>query len=250
MKKFSSEFGHNYETYTFGYANYCVREPGDKLSDIYAQGYLPYSGASNTKDIFYMARSARIPLNSFELSSENRRVAKKFDGTFDIKTTLLKEFNTQDATFLSFCTDYFKKRHGPDVMPLTRLQSILDANLITHIITGQRDQRPASYVFEVSDNTMTHFWYSFYDLSLIQQSLGLWLMIDSARRAKARKEKYLYIGTLYGEKALYKTAFKNIEYWDGSEWTSGLQKIKDLGRKDNSRSIELTDMWKKDLELF
>lgn len=250
MKKFSSELGHNYETYTFGYTNYCIREPHDKLSEIYEQGYLPYSGSPNIKHTFYMARSARIPLNSFELTSENRRIAKKFDGLFEIKTEPIKKFDCHNSEFLSFCTEYFNKRHGPKVMPPERLKSILEENLITHIVTGKLNEKPASYIFEVSDNTMTHFWYSFYDLSLVYQSLGLWLMLDSARRAKDRGEKYLYIGTIYGEKALYKTAFENIEYWNGLTWTKGIKEIKKLGREDNTRTIGLTDLWKKDLELF
>ncbi|MDP4001485.1 MAG: hypothetical protein Q8P69_00345 [bacterium] len=250
MKKFSSEFGHNYETYSFGYTNYCIREPGDKLSEIYKQGYLPYSGSPNTKHIFYMARSARVPLDSFRLTSENRRIAKKFDDSFQIQAIPIRKFNHNDPSFLTFCVDYFKKRHGPNVMPLARLKSILDADLITHIVAGERDGQHISYTFEVSDNIMTHFWYSFYDLSLVHQSLGLWLMLDSARRAQARGEKYLYLGTVYGEKALYKTAFENIEYWNGATWTGGLKEIKKLGREDNTRTIGLTDLWKKDLELF
>lgn len=249
MRKFSSEFGHNYKTYSFGYANYCVREPGDKLSEIYEQGYLPYSGSPDAKDVFYMARSARIPLKSFSLTSENRRIAKKFDTSFETQEIPIKDFD-QDAVFLKFCGDYFSKRHGPKVMPMERLRSILDANLITHIVTGIRDGKPASYVFEVSDDQMTHFWYSFYDVSLVHQSLGLWLMIDSARRARARGATHLYIGTVYGEKALYKTAFEDLEYWNGTEWARGLKEIKKLGREDGERIIEITDLWKKDWELF
>lgn len=250
MKKFSSELGHNYETYTFGYANYCIREPNDKLSEIYEQGYLPYSGSPRVKHTFYMARSARIPLESFHLTSENRRIAKKFDDSFEIIIRPFKKFDYDNPEFLSFCTEYFNKRHGPKVMPLERLESILKEDLITHVITGKINEEPASYIFEVSDDTMTHFWYSFYDLSLVYQSLGLWLMLDSARRAKARGEKYLYIGTIYGEKALYKTAFENIEYWNGTTWTNGIKEIKKLGREDNTRTIGLTDLWKKDLDLF
>ncbi len=250
MKKFSSEFGHNYDTYTFGYAHYCIREPGDNLSEIYSQGYLPYSGSPTTQQVFYMARSSRVPLDSFQLSSENHRVAKKFDNTFQIQSATIHTFDHKDPAFLSFCTNYFQKRHGPNVMPTARLQSILDSQLITHIVTGERDGKRAATIFEVSDTNMTHFWYSFYDLDLVHQSLGMWLMIDSARRAQLAGKKYLYLGTVYGQKALYKTAFANIEYWNGSEWIHNTKHIKHLGREDHTRTVGLTDLWKKDLELF
>jgi len=60
-------------------------------------------------------------------------------------------------------------------MPEERLKTILNHGLITDIVSYNMDNRPAAYIFEVSDEDMTHFWYSFYDLSLIYQSLGMWL---------------------------------------------------------------------------
>ncbi len=250
MKKFSSELGHNYNTYTFGFANYCVREKNDKLSEIYDAGYLPYSGSPDVKNILYMARSARVPLDSFVLTSENRRIAKKFDGHFLKETTPLHKFNIRDSIFAPFCTEYFAKRHGPDVMPEKRLRTILDSGFISHVVSYRNKLDPVAYVFEISDSEMTHFWFSFYDLSLVHQSLGMWLMLDSARNAKNRKAKYFYVGTVYGQKALYKTAFKNLEFWDGGEWFADIKKMKHLGREDNNRAIGLTDFWKKDRKTF
>ncbi len=250
MKIFSSEIGHNYKTYTFGFANYCLREKNDKLSEIYNKGYLPYSGAPDVKNILYMARSARVPLNHFVMTSENRRIAKKFDRRFLKKSVPLHKFKSNDPTFVEFCVDYFYKRHGPHVMPEKRLETILGAGFISNVVSYYDGPKIVGYVFEVADKEMTHFWYSFYDLSLIHQSLGLWLMIDRAREAKIRNEKYFYVGTIYGEKALYKTAFKNLEFWDGSDWVADIKKIKQLGREDNNRTTELTDLWKRELERF
>jgi len=250
MKKFQSEFGHNYETYSFSYANYCVREKKDDLSDIYAAGYLPYSGSPGVKDIFYMARSARIPLASFTFSSENRRVAGKFDGKVVRQSIPFKNCDAEDRNFKNFCVSYFTKRHGPLVMPEERLKTILNYGLITDIVSYCRDDKPMAYVLEVSDNNMTHFWFSFYDLSLVFQSLGMWLMLDSARHAKDAGRKYLYVGTVYGEKALYKTAFDNIEHWNGSEWTADKKQLKKLGRSDNERVVNIVDDWKSKIKLF
>lgn len=250
MKKFSSESGHNYENYTFGYANYCIREKNDKLSEIYADGYLPYSGSPEAKNIFYMARSARVPLDSFVSSSENRRVAKKFDNHFKRTVTAIQKFDYQNHAFMSFCINYFAARHGPEIMPPERLKTILNSELISHIVSYHNEVDPVAYVFEVSDAKMTHFWFSFYDLSLAHQSLGMWLMLDSARHARDRQTKHLYVGTVYGQKALYKTAFRNLEYWDGNEWTAGIKKIKKMGRDDSHRTTGLIDLWKKERKPF
>ena len=252
MRKFHSEFGHNYKTYSFSYANYCVKDRKDKLSGIYAAGYLPYSGSPGVKDIFYMARSARVPLVSLKFSSENRRVAGKFDGKLIRQSVPLKSCDINSEDFKNFCVSYFTKRHGPLVMPEERLDTILNKRLITHVIsyTGLTSVAPTAYVFEVSDKNMTHFWYSFYDLSLVYQSLGMWLMLDSARHAKSAGKKYFYVGTVYGEKALYKTTFDNIEFWNGNEWVADKKHLKKLGRSDSERVVNITDEWKNKTEFF
>lgn len=250
MHKFQSEFGHNYKTYSFGYANYCVREKNDRISDIYFSGYLPYSGSPKVKGIFYMARSARVSLEALNLSSENRRVAKKFDGRLTRESTPFKNFNIHDEDFINFCTDYFAKRHGPLVMPEERFKTILSHGLITDVVSYSKYGKPVAYVFEVSDKNMTHFWYSFYGLDLVHKSLGMWLMLDSARHAENAGRSYFYVGTVYGEKALYKTAFKRLEYWDGSNWVADVKKLKALSRSESERIVNLTDGWKKARKMF
>jgi arginyl-tRNA--protein-N-Asp/Glu arginylyltransferase len=250
MKIFSSEIGHNYETYTFGFSNYCQKEKNDKLAEIYRHGYLPYSGSPDSKEIFYMARSARVPLRSLELTSENRRVAKKFDNTFAREIVPFSKFDWQEPDFIDFCVEYFAKRHGPNVMPPERLKTILNSGLMTNVISYRTLFRPAAYVFEISDEKMSHFWYSFYDLTLVHQSLGMWLMLDCARLAKERGVEFFYIGTVYGQKALYKTAFKNLEFWDGQNWQADVKKIRQLGHGDANRGLGLTDLWKSKLRIF
>ena len=231
MKLFSKEFGHSYQTYSFGYCNFAMRESDDTLSAPYMKGYLPYSGKLGVRNTFYMARSARVPLGRFTLSSENRRIAKKHDGSFEKERIPIAEFNTTDEAFLSFCLEYFRARHG-DAMPSARLDFILSLELISHIVVYKKEGAVVGYIFEVSDDLMTHFWYSFYDLSYLQQSLGLWLMLDSMRDAGEAGRTHFYLGTAYGEKGLYKTNFEPLEFWDGATWNNDVKGLKELCRKD------------------
>ena len=106
MRFFSSEFAHSYQSYSFGYCNYLEREKKDELSLIYEKGFLPYSGKEGVRDIFYMARSARLVLKDFELNSENRRIAKRFDGSFTKEDIPLTDFDWKNPVFLKFCTNY------------------------------------------------------------------------------------------------------------------------------------------------
>ena len=197
-----------------------------------------------------MARSARVPLSAFTFSSENRRVAKKFDSKLTRISKPISGFGINNKEFINFCVNYFTKRHGPLLMPEERLRAILKSGLITHIISYRRENNPIAYVFEISDKNFTHFWYSFYDPSLAYQSLGMWLMLDSVRHAKNDNKHHFYVGTVYGEKALYKTAFNDIEYWNGGEWVSDKKQLKKLGRSDGERMANLTDEWKDKIELF
>src|SRR5581483_11424330 len=73
-----------------------IMREGEPLEQIYAQGYLPYSGAKDSRDIFYSGRSARVVLVDFKLTSENRRIAKRFDGAFEKKIIPFAEFIPDD----------------------------------------------------------------------------------------------------------------------------------------------------------
>jgi arginyl-tRNA--protein-N-Asp/Glu arginylyltransferase len=249
MKIFSSETAHDYGTYTFAYAQYAQKEPGDPLRSIYGSGYLPYSGSPEAKDIFYMARSARIVLPGFELTSENRRVAKKFDGQFTKERIPFADFVVTKEV-MDFCLTYFGQKHGGSAMPRERLKHILSCGLISHTTIYRSKGNVAAYVLEVADAHTGHFWFSFYDLALAHQSLGMWLMLDCARDAKARGTEHYYLGTVYGEKALYKTNFEPIQWWDGTGWNTDVKLLKERGRSDQGRTAALMDAWKKEKPMF
>ena len=78
----------------------------------------------------------------------------------------------------------------------------------------------------------------------------MWLMLDSAREAQKSGKKYFYMGTVYGEKALYKTNFDNIEHWNGHDWIEDKKKLRDLSRSDEKRVFNAIDEWKEGIEKF
>ncbi len=244
MRLFASEIAQSYDTYSFAYCPYALREPTDCLADIYDEGFLPYSGSRDITDVFYMARSVRLSLPDFALNSENRRIAKRFNDQLTCQRIPFADFDTTDATFIQFCLAYFAERHGPRVMPAARLQTILSSNLITDILVYSSSTAVVAYVFEVSDTSMSHFWYSFYDLAYSNQSLGLWLMTDAIVRAQQAKKTYYYLGTAYGEKGLYKTNFESLAYWNGYTWVMDRQKLRDRCKSDTERTLSGIDEWK------
>ena len=252
MRFFSSELGHEYaKTFTFGYCNYGVLEQGDKTSEMYARGYLPYSGSPDSKGMFYMARSSRIYLPEFELNSECRRVAKKFDGQFSRKAIPFADFKITDE-FIEFWLEYFNRAHGPSIMPRERLMHILNFGVITHVsVYKNTGGKIAGYTLEVQDEIMTHDWYQSYGPELDKSSFGVWLLIDIAREAKARGATYYYPGTVYAEN-IYKTNFPTLEYWSGEKWMKdpNNRELKARTSSDSSRQIQIVDEWKENHPLF
>ncbi len=252
MRFFSSELGSSYGTYTFGYCNYGQLEAGDTLSDMYALGYLPYSGSPESKGLFYMARSGRIYLPEFELNSECRRVAKKFDGKFSRKTIPLHEFDITEE-FINFWLEYFRRSHGASVLSRARFMHWLNCGILSHIgVYSDENKKTIAYTLEISDAEMTHYWYSSYIADLDKQSFGTWLLIDIGRVAKERGAKYYYPGTVYGPSTDYKTNLPALQYWNGESWLKDTNNkgLRSRTNTDSERQITLIDEWKKNHPLF
>ena len=247
MKTFSSEIGHNYDTYSFGYCQYAERESNDRLMDIYAAGYLPFSGSPDVANLAYMARSVRLDLKVWMPNSENRRIYRKFENV-ERQIDPVSQ-HSDDAAIFDFCLAYFAARHG-SVMPADRLRYVLNSGWVTDIATYRIGGNIAAYVWLGRDEEASHFYYSFYDLSFVSNSLGLWLMIDLALKSQELKHSHLYLGTAYGEKGLYKTNFEPLCWWNGRSWQTDREGLRSLCRADDTRILTLTDRWKEDANLF
>lgn len=208
-----------------------IAREGDPLESLYDAGYLPYSSSKGVQNVFYSARSARVVLHEFAMTSENRRIARKFDGAFAKRRMPAHGFAAGDE-FYAFTLSYFARRHGANVMPRERLKLLLSSGLITTVVEYRKGASIVGYVLEVESGKMRHYWYSAYDLSLAKQSLGLWLMLDCIRDAKDSGYSRYYLGTVYGQKALYKTNFEPLEWRDGGIWSRDLRQLKEKGREE------------------
>ncbi len=62
-------------------------------------------------------------------------------------------------------------------------------------------------------------------------------MLDCIIAAKENNLKHYYLGTVYGEKALYKTNFNGLEYWDGNTWQKNISDLKKLIRADKEHEV-------------
>lgn len=242
---FSSEHMFSYKTYTFGYALYAKRIKNEPLDPVYEKGFLPYTGdaIASKYPLFYMARSARVMLENFTLSSENKRIKKKFsDMQFMVTEKPASEY-LKNKTMINFCIEYFEKRHGHGIMTVERIKKLLSYSKEVIVVEYRNAQTetPCAYVIEIHGKHMRHYWFSFFDVALAYSSFGMWLMIDRTEHAKSVAKKFYYLGTVYGDKALYKTNLPALEYWNGQAWTNDIKKLKSRARTDDTRVTFIPD---------
>jgi hypothetical protein len=52
-------------------------------------------------------------------------------------------------------------------------------------------------------------------------------MLNEILEAQKDSKEYMYLGTCYGEKGLYKMNFDYIEWWDGNNWSKDIKLLKE-----------------------
>ncbi len=249
MRLIFSELPPLYNTYTFPHAVYAVAEEGDLISNIYKQGFLPYSADLEKKScIFYLARSLRIDLSNFADSSENRRVDRKMEvDSVTVNNIPIKEYDIEGLDFLKFCKTYILERFPDGAMPMDRFKYILNHDLTTHILEFRGENNALLGVIITSQQeNMMHYWYAFFDNSFRANGpIGKWIMWQSIRWAKELELDYIYLGTCYESKSLYKARdFKGVQFFDGEVWNDDLKELKRRVKED-SEAWDM-DRWRKD----
>lgn len=251
MKIFRAEFNNNYLTYTFGYAEYALMESTGELHLLYKQGFLPFSAnISLPHPVFYLARSLRVNSSLFFDSSENRRVNRKvseFEPTIE-RLPLTKQL-IKDEKFLNFCLSYAEERFTNNAMNRERLEYIFGLGIATDIFKFIRknEDEAFAYVLAAVDADSLHFWFSFYDTSYLKDiPVGKWLMWRMIKWAQENSISYIYLGTTYGEKSLYKVRdFNGLEFFDGTFWNDDMELLKQKCKTDtllpNADVFKLTE---------
>ena len=238
MKIFKSEYLNDYSSYTFSYAEYAIKENDNDISGIYNKGYLPYTGKTDVNyPLFYLARSLRINLSKFMDSSENRRVNRKLNGAApDIVRYDLRDFDIKDKKFIDFCMKYANERFSGNAMNPERFEYILNSGIATDIFkfSNPENDHLTGYVLAIVNDEIFHYWFSFYDTEYLESfPMGKWMMWRMIKWSQENKLKYIYLGTGYGTKSLYKIRdFKGLEYFDGNFWSSDIKLLKTLCKSD------------------
>ena len=226
MKVLFSEAVPDYGHYIFPYAIWGFPEPGETPATFFEAGFLP-----STRELtrFYLARQIRIRLQDFQPSSENRRILRKGAG---LKWELLpREKFTLTPEREAFCKTYADARFGAEVMTIERLRTLFSAPVATHIavFSEAETQKEIGYVvLYLESPRVAFYYYSYYNLAWFEKSLGLFLMTSAVQHFAESSFDYLYLGTCYSERALYKTQFSGCEFFNGFSWSKNVDELKYL----------------------
>lgn len=226
MRLLFSESSPDYSRYLYPYVVWAVPEPGETPADLYDRGFLP---ASPQLDRFCLCRHLRVDLHRFRPSSENRRILRK--GEAVACSLVAREAFDYTTARRQAWHDFARQRFGPGVMPFERLDGLMHGRVITHLLHfTHRDTGGdlGTALLYVQPPRMAHYYFAFYDLSWFRQSLGLHMMTRALVWFAEAGFRHLYLGTCYSRRALYKTQFEGVEFFNGNCWSQRLEELKHL----------------------
>jgi hypothetical protein len=227
MKLVFSEASADPDRYVYPYVVWAFPDPGETPADLFEAGFLP---SAPDLSRFYLARQLRVPLAPWRPTSENRRVRRKA-GDLRCELVPLARFEVtpeRREAWLAFA----EARFGRGVMPGARLDRLLAGRVITHVLVFRegRDHGPECGValLHLESPRLAYYYYAFYDLASAGRNLGMAMMVRAVEWARDQGLAHLHLGTCYSPRALYKTQFEGIEFFNGHRWSGNLAELRHL----------------------
>lgn len=222
MRLLFSEAPPDYGSYVFPWVVWAFPEPGETPSDMLERGFLP-----SARDLsrWYMARQIRVDLPGFAPSSENRRVLRKSEGlSFELVPST--EFVLASEA-RGTCLRYAGERFGEGVMGPERLDGLFASAMTSHVLVCRDGGREVGWTTLLLDRDRTAFYsYAFFEPEGRVRNLGMSIMTRCVAMLADAGFRHIHLGTCYSGKALYKTQFPGVEFWDGTMWRTDLAALK------------------------
>ncbi len=228
MKLLFSEAAPDYGHYLYPYVVWGFLEPGETPADAFEAGFLP---GSATMERYYLVRQLRVPLREWESTSENRRLLRK---SAELECTLIPraDFDYTPERRASWLA-YAEEKFGAGVMPPERLDRLMSGPIISHLLhfTDRATGRDAGTVLMfLQAPRVAWYYYAFYHLTPETRHLGMAMMTSAVEWFTHEGFHHLHLGTCYSERALYKTQFEPMEFFNGFRWSRNLDELKHLVR--------------------
>jgi leucyl-tRNA---protein transferase len=194
----------------------------------YAKGYL---FGRREKGDMYQTRSLRVNLEQFELSSENRRVLKKFPELKIELVTLPYPNYTWEIHQLG--KTFYAEKFGDGTMSASKIKAMFtqpQQNNMTHVVVVKIDMEIVGYALAYASEKILHYAYPFYKPQYMNTNLGIAMMTAVIDWCKQKNYEYVYLGSIADHKAKYKLQFSGLEWWDNESqvWSGEISQLKEL----------------------
>ncbi|GIW57059.1 MAG: hypothetical protein KatS3mg083_004 [Candidatus Dojkabacteria bacterium] len=175
-------------------------------------------------------RSIRVNLDEFSLSSENKRILKKFKHKLIVESIPLKQY---DWRIHKIGKDFYEKKFGKDVFSANKIKEILTTRFNFNILLKYQDtEEPDGFCIglqaEYEGIKILHYAYPFYKLEKANSNFGMFMMTLAVTYFQELGYKYIYLGSCHDQKAKYKLQFRGIEWFDekANHWKTDLYELK------------------------
>ena len=166
-------------------------------------------------------------MKKFEASSENRRILKK------VENILISEITLPHPNYHwllgKLAHDFYEKKFGPGIMSAVKTKELLTdsskSNFTTLLVFSSPDG-PLGYAICYANSAILHYSYPFYDLEKSPKDMGLGMMTKTILYAKEKGLTHMYLGSLQRPNDTYKLQFQGLEWFDGKEWSTDIEKAK------------------------
>ncbi len=168
------------------------------------------------KGVMNKTRSFRVDLSKFEMTSENRRVAKKSEN-ISLSTAKIP-YENYDWSISKLAKDFYEKRNA--VFSANKIKELLtdrDASNFNKFLIYTEEKKTIGYAICFETKNISHYSYPFYMENPREPSRGLGMMIIAIERAKELGKKYIYLGSLQRSSDTYKLQFRGGEWFDGEK---------------------------------
>lgn len=196
----------------------------DSLEQKYDEGYVfTRLGPHSMRQV----RSVRVPIGSFKLSSENRRILKNYSSLAVHYKAL--PYANYHWTIGKIAVDFYKAKAGARAMSAQKIKTLFvsphESMNGVFIYQWEQEERPLGYCLLFSSAHMLHYAYPFYHLlrarALAFPSLGMAMMLRAILWAQEKNMDYVYLGSIQDKRSLYKFQFKGVEWFNGKKWQQG-----------------------------
>jgi hypothetical protein len=220
-----SECVPDYAAYLAPYQVWGVLEGAETPAVAFGRGFLP---STNDLSHFYLARSVRVDLQVYTPPSRVRYAARR---CADLSAALTSATAfVFDTSWQALAAGYLTGRWGGSGFDLDRFNRLLRSPLTTHVLTlvNTADDAPAGLATLYAEREVGYYSAAVYDLSRLRSGVGGHLMATALSELQQAGCGMAYLGTCYSIRALYKTRFPGMQFFNGYRWSSDPSELRFL----------------------